>query len=252
MLTNLKRLSIGIAAIGLLACNGGGGGGGGTVGGGTIGYTHAELAQDFEDAMWYDLGYDVELVKTYTAQTGYVVVYDYDLGTYDAYDIYDYIAGEDISNYLDLYEYNFYYDLIPTGTGYYRDPVTGTLFEKTEVTPKDRLKIAAFEEGLMINKAAERLSANFGLSAERSQEVAKLSYLWKKQPKERMTDADHDRFASAILGHSLTEFKSATDKMLKGDKSELDRLISDAADLNGLTPEDANQVVDKIFAGQLK
>lgn len=249
MLNQLKKLSVGLATLSLIACGGGGGSGNTSVGGGVY-YSHAQLAQHFEDAMWYGLGYDVELVKINTLQYNYVVVYDWDLGTYDAYDLTNYNPGEDIGRFLDTNEWRFYYDLIPIGNNTYEDPYTGILFEKTEGTAKDRLKVAKAEEHLHIREAAENLSANYGLSAERAQEVAKAAYIWKKTPKERMTDADHDRIAKEILGHTFTEIKAATDKMLKGDRSELDQMITDAAALNGLTPEEGNAIVESIFAGK--
>lgn len=250
MLANIKKISIGLATLSLVAC-GGGGGGNSSVGGG-IYYSHAQLAQEFEDAMWYDLGYDVELVKVNTRQYNFVVVYDYDLGTYDAYDLTNFNPGEDIGRFLDNNEWRFYYDLIPVGGGLYEDPITGTLFEKTQGTAKDRLKLAAAKEHLAIKAAAENLSANYGLSAERAQEVGKMAYMLKQTPKDRLTDADYDRYAVAITGSSITQMKSATDKLMAGDKSELNQIIEAAAKTNGLTTEDANAIVDGIMAGQIK
>lgn len=251
MLANFKKLVLGLAALSLAACSSGGGGSGNSSVGGGIYYTHAQLAQKFEDAMWYDLGYDVELVKINTLQYNYVVVYDYDLGTYDAYDLTNYNPGENIGRFLDTNEWRFYYDLIPVGNNIYEDPWTGTLFEKTEGTAKDRMKLAAAKEHLAIKAVAANLSANYGLSAERAQEVGKTIYMLKQTPKDRMTDADYDRFALAITGSTMDQIKSAAEKMASGDRSELNRVIEAAAQTNSLTPEDANAIVENIISGQI-
>src|SRR4051794_7675243 len=119
MLTNFKKLTaVAAATIALSAC--GGGGGGNTSVGGGIYYTHAELATEFADSMWYDIGYDVELVKVDTQQYNFVVVYDHDLGTYDAYDLTNYNPGEDIGNFLDTNDWRNYYDLVPVGSNLYQ------------------------------------------------------------------------------------------------------------------------------------
>ncbi len=232
-------------AASLIAC--GGGGGSGNVSTGGVVLTHSQIAADFVHRLNIDAGFDVELVKTNTQQSDFIVVYDNDYRTYDAYDLYGYNPGENISSYLNQYKDNFYYDLIPDGLGFYQDALTGIVFEKTQPSSKDRLKMAALEEGLMIDKASDALSVQFGLSQERSHEVAKLAVIWQKTPKERMSDADHDKFAKEVLGHTITEYKNAVAKKLVGSGAELNQLIDDTASLNGVTPEQMNQVLDNVF-----
>ena len=92
-----------VVMVALAACGGGGGsssGGGGGGGSTTPTYTHAELADEFIASLNLDAGYDVTLVKTYTDQDDYIVVYDHDTDTYDSYLIGDYVPGEDIEDYL--------------------------------------------------------------------------------------------------------------------------------------------------------
>jgi hypothetical protein len=160
--------------------------------------------------------------------------------------------GQNIFNWLNNNDYKFYYDLIPIGYNEYEDWSTGIIFEKTAPTPKDRLKMAALEEGLLIKKAANTLTAQFGLSQERSQEVAKLAVVWQKTPKERMSDADHDRFAKDILGHSITDLKAAVAKKSNGDSSSLKKMISDTAEMNGVSPEHMNDIISGVFGGTLE
>lgn len=242
-----KVISI-VAVMALTACGGGGGGGSST--GGTY-FTHEQLANEFVRRMNIDQGYDLELVKDNTLQYDYIVVYDWDLDSYDAYYIGAYNPGENLWNYLYDYEYDFYYDLIPIGFNEYEDPFTGIVFEKTAQTPKDALTIAALEETLLTKKAAQTLNAQFGMSQERSLEVAELAVIWQKAPKDRMTDADHDEFATNVLGHSITEYKAAVEAQMAGDASELNKLIEDTAAVNGLSPEKANQIVNSVFGVEL-
>ncbi len=237
-----------LASVAMVACTGGGGGSTST--GGSY-FTHAELAAEFVYRLNVDKGYDVELVKTNTLQYNYIVVYDYDFGTYDAYYIGNYNVGENLTNYLNNNSYRFSYDLIKNFDGTYYDPDTGKTFEKQEATPKDRMKLAAIKEGLLVAKASRNLQAEFGLSAERGDELAKLAIMLKNTPKETMTDEDYDRYSTAAFGASISEFKSATAKALVGDKSDLNQLISSAAVKNGVTPEDANNIVSKYFGMSL-
>lgn len=243
----IKRIAALVAALALSACGGGGSGGSGNVSTGGVYLTHAQLATDFVHRLNIDAGYDVSLVKTNTQQADYIVVYDYDYGTYDAYDLRYYNPGENLNNYLNLHDSSFYYDLMPSAFGTYTDEWSGLIFEKTQASSKDRLKMAALEEGLMIKKASDVLNVQFGLSQERSFEVAKLAVIWQKTPKERMTDADHDKFSKEVLGHTITQYKNAVAKKLVGNGSELNQLIEDTAAFNGVTPEQMNQVLDNVF-----
>lgn len=239
-------------ALSLTACGGGGGGsgsGGSSTGG--VQHTHTQLANDFVYRLNIDGGYDVELMKTNTLQFNYIVVYDHDYDTYDAYDLTGYNPGENVNNFLDRNESYFYYDLDYIGANQYQDYFSGIIFEKTTMTSTDRLKVAALEEGLNINKAAKLLNAQYGLSQERSFEVAKLASSWNKLPAERKTDATADMFTKEVLGHSITEYKAAVDKKVQGDASELNELIENTAQFNGVLPEQMNQIVSGIVGVEL-
>lgn len=238
----MKFLKTAVALVAAFALVGCGGGGGGTSTGGTY-FTHSQLAQDFVYRLNVDAGYDVELVKTNTLQYNYIVVYDYDYGTYDAYDLTGYNPGEDIVSFLNWNESDFYYDLIPNANGTYEDYYTGILFEKTTVTSTDRLKMAALEEGVKIKKAAEVLNTQFGLSQERSLEVAKLATNLAKVSPENRTVELVDRYTQAITGHTYTQFQRAMLKKETGDASMLNSMIEDAAQMNGILPEQVNNLI---------
>lgn len=257
-----------VAAAGLAACNysagvstggsvvsGGGSIGGGTSGGGSSGggsispppLSHSQLAQEFVYALQLDAGFDIELVKTNTRQNNYVVVYDWDFDTYDAYDLTNFNVNSNIFNFLNNNEHRFYYDLIPIGMNEFEDYWTGLIFNITKMESKDHMKLAAFEEALQLKKASDILMVEYGLSVNRSQEVAKLAMLWQNTPKELMTDGDHDRFAQAVLGNSISEYKEAVTKKMSGDGSTLEKLIENAAQVNGVSVDQVHDLVSGSF-----
>lgn len=223
------------------------GGGGGSTSTGGVYFTHEELAKEFVRRMNIDEGYDLELVKDNTRQYDYVVVYDYDEDTYDAYYLGGYNVGEDLTRYLFNNNNLFYYDLDAIGGGLYEDYYTGIVFEKTQGTSKDLMKLAALEEAVQIKKSAEHIAAEYGLSVDRSMEVAKLSLQWKNTPKDRMTDADHDHYAQEILGYSISDYKQAAEMYAKGDQSKLKELVDGTAVHNGTTPEDVQDIINDVF-----
>ncbi|RME18557.1 MAG: hypothetical protein D6797_00150 [Bdellovibrio sp.] len=244
----IKNIFLTLVTLSFTAC---GGGGGGSVSTGGRYMTHAEVAQDFVYRLNVDAGFDVELVKTNTAYSDYIVVYDWDLGTYDAYYIGDYVPGENVISYLNLYDSSFYYDLDPIGGGYYQDYYTGVVFEKVQNgSSKNLMQMAAIKEMVQIDKAAKTLEAEYGLSKDRSREVAQLAVQIANAPKGSLTDEDYDNFAKEILGSSITEFQEAIKKSMEGDKSDLDSLLEVAADVNGVSPEAVDQIVSDIFGGK--
>lgn len=264
----MKKILIALFTVSLVVACGDDGGNGG----GAPGYTHNQLAQLFIDELNLNSDVQFDLVKSSTKQFNYVVIYDIENDSYDAVNIGTFRAGDDPLQHLETYRNYFDLDVIPgyyeSGVSYsslcdcyeesstwiptsYRDRHANITFEKTMPTPKDRLTMAVLEEGVMVRKAASALSAKFGMSQERSFEVAELAVIWKNAPKDRMSDAEHDLFAENVLGHSITEYKAAVEKQMSGDTEELNELISDTAELNGLSPEKANQIINSVFGVQL-
>ncbi len=272
-----KVLSSTAILLSLVACNGGGGNGGGSNVGG--GYTHNQLAVKFVQELNLDAEFDVELVKQSTLQDDYIVIYDPLYDSYDAINIESYDPGYDnaadyyfdysASSYYDLdiipghyeleydygivgydeygyavYGYDYFEVWIPTR---YQDYYTGITFEKTAATPKDLAKVAALKEVAEINKTAEFLSSQFGLSLDRGKDVAKLAQNWKKASKKGMTDSELDAFSTELLGFSISAGKVAAESALEGDSASLESLVNQAAETNGITPEHASKLMTKMF-----
>ncbi len=267
-----KILATGLLALTLIGCNGGNGDGHGD-------YTHNELAKKFVKELNLDEEFDVTLVKKSTLQENFIVIYDPYTDSYDAlnidnynpevdnaadyyfdnsgrafYDLdvipghyeteYDYtVIGYDIDGYA-IWGYEPYDVWVPTR---YRDRYADITFEKVAATPKDLAKVAALKEVAQLEKSAEFLSSEFGLSLTRSKEVARLSAHWKKASLKGMTAAEQDSFSTELLGFSITAGKAAVKDSMNGNSAKIEDLVESAASKNGITPEHASKLMTKVF-----
>ncbi len=244
-------------ALSLVACGGGGGGsvggggqvgGGGNVGGGNGGghvWTHAELASEFVNRVNTEVSnFDIDLVKTYTLQQGYIVVYDWDYGTYDAYYVDAFNPSGSVSAYFNAYEDWSYYDLTPLSGGTYYDPISGTRFEKQVATGKNLSKMKAIKEYLSIKKVADKLHADYGLSAEKAENTARFAYKLQNSPAGTYNTKDYDAFAKELTGSTITEFQK---DMQAGNTSSLAKRLDTAADTTGMGPEGVNKLINDMF-----
>lgn len=225
---------IALTTLMILASCGGGGGGSNTSG--TVYYTHSELAEIFVERLYTDLGYDIELVKTNTLQYDYIVVYDYDLGQYDAYYIGNYNVGENLGNYLDRYEDDFYYDLIDNFDGTYDgyDPFLDiwVTFEKNQKPGNKNLaKLAKFEEMIVTEKAANKIHNEYGLSLATSSEIARATYALGqevlKNGRGSITEAESVSVYKAVLGVDPTMGADAMKAYKAGNKQELNNMLDE-------------------------
>lgn len=247
---NLKAVSYAVLSLGLAtlvsAC---GGGGSGSTSTGGVYYTHQQLAQAFVDRAYGDAGINAQLVKTDTLKYDYIVVYDKDYNSYDAYYIGDYQVGQNVSDYITAHNSQNYYDLDSIGGNQYQDYYTGVTFEETSASSKDLQKVAALKQELSIQKSAKNLKAQFGLSDDRSREVARLAVQLANTDKKSMTDKDYDGFSKELLGTTIGKFQSAMKAAKEGNASSMNSIIDSAAKINGVGPEHMNQIMSGLFQG---
>lgn len=169
-LNMLLKGALSIAAAAAFSACGGGGGNSST---GGVYFTHEQLAQEFVRRLNIDVpGYNVSLVKTNTLQYDYIVVYDQDFRTYDAYYIGFYNPGENLSNYLNYNESNFYYDLMNMNDGTYKDFLTGRLFDNDDFQSMNVEKAAKLVDLTLINRTETKLR-EMGLYEEAAQDFAR-------------------------------------------------------------------------------
>jgi hypothetical protein len=247
---NLNSVKLVVASLSLALLSACGGGGSGSVSTGGVVYTHDQLASAFVDRAYGDAGIDATLVKSNTLQYDYIVVYDQDYKSYDAYYIGDYHVGDNVSDYITLHNSQNYYDLTDLGGNLYQDYYTGVTFEETSASSKDLQKVAALKQELTVQKSAKNLKAQFGLSDDRSREVARLAVQLAGTDKKSMTDKDYDGFSKELLGTSIGKFQAAMKAAKEGNAASMNSIIETAAQVNGVGPEHMNQIMNGLFSGQ--
>ena len=242
-----------ISMIILTACNGGDSGGNGT---GSGVYTHKELAERFVYNLNLSDDFAVKLMKDSTEQRDFIVIYDPYTDTYDAINISGYNVNSSATDFYYSASTQFYGDLdvIPSydsPSGWvetqYRDHKTDLYFEKVSASAKDLAKVAALKEVIELDKSAEFLSSEFGLSLDRSKEIARLATHWKKASKKAMTNAEQDSFSTELLGFSITDGKQVIKEASEGNLSGLSELVEAAALKNSISPEHASRLMTKLF-----
>jgi hypothetical protein len=247
-------LSLTFASV-LAACGGGGGGGtggsgGGNTGGGTYNppsnppynppgngnyYSHNEVAAEFSRRLNIEVsGYDVTLVKTNTLSASYIVVYDRSYQTYDAYYVGAYTPGQDMALYLNRYETNFYYDLVALGNNNYKDFMTGRLFEIDDSASLNVEKVAAYKEMAAINKTAQQLREQYGMSEESSLETARFAVQLNNSSAGSVDPRAMDRFAQKLTGSTVTQFQK---DIAAGNTESLQNRIEMAQEKTGMSDE---------------
>ena len=235
---------MGAVAMVMVACSGGSG----STSTGGVFFTHSQLANEFVRRLNIDEGFDVELVKTNTRQFDYIVVYDRDFDTYDAYYLGNYNVGENLSRYLDNYDNRFFFDLDPVTvngvSGFFEDPFSGLIFEKTAGSTKDLLKAKAFAEGVKIKRSAEQLVLEFGLSESASLKMAKATMkLQKKTLAGTASKADINAFTKEVVGGTVEEINAAVNDYTNGNTAKADALFAKGAELNETTPDHMSEIV---------
>ena len=177
--------------------------------------------------------------------------------TYYALDISNYTAGTGLIAYITTN--TFYAYLTSNGNGTYScnagtcqnlsGPTSSTMvFEKTTASSKDLDKAAALVESYRVETMAANLASEFGLSNDRSIEVAKLAASWSKLAKTRaLTNSDADAFAQQLAGVNFAQINSADQAMMNGSMNEMNAIITKAAEVNGTTSENMSAIMTKLF-----
>ncbi len=122
------------------------------------------------------------------------------------------------------------------------------IFEETSMSSKDLEKRAAVAERYLVTEMGKQIQAKFGLSAERSLKVAKISNFWRKYSTARaVTSDDADAFSEQLIGVNLKTVHNAVVKSSKGNVTELNALLKKAAQTNETSPEKMALIMTKLF-----
>lgn len=209
----------------------------------------------------YDLGYDDGYDDG--AADGYDLGYDdgysdgYDVGYDDGFDDgYGLSVGKTgkLAGYADILS-AFHNDLIdyskikaPKATSRGLVANGQLLFSEASQTNKDTLKKAAAVEQYLVVEMAKQVKGKFGLSAERSLQIAKAANHFRKQSTARALTADDTQaYAEEIVGANFKSIGKAFDASMKGDISGLNSIMEKAAEKNGTSPEKMTEIVTKLF-----
>lgn len=121
-------------------------------------------------------------------------------------------------------------------------------FSMEITTIKDLEKLAYQKESEKVEEMSYRLSDKFGLSSERSMEVAKtMVNISAIQNKRALTEWEQDMVSNKLLGFSYKVGKKALEKHIQGDSSNVDDLLNIAADKNGVSPENMRDLFTQYF-----
>ena len=203
----LKAALFVAVAAGLTAC--GGGGGSGNVSTGGTYFTHEQLAQEFVRRVNVDVaGYNLALQKTNTLQTDYIVVYDRDFGTYDAYWLGNYNPGESIANYIIAYDPYFYYDLDHIGGNVFEDWTTGIRFQKIEGIKQNLTRMKGSEQRQVLHIMELQLQKQFGVNKPTAKLFAKFAFNMQANPG-KYGKAEIDSVMTEGLGASYSDILAA-------------------------------------------
>lgn len=226
----------------LLAACGGGGNGGGSVSTGGVYYTHDQLAQEFVRRVNTDVaGYSLSLVKSSTLQYDWIVVHDYYYGTDDAYYIGGYSVGMDLNAYLYNNSQYFYYDLIwDPYTNIYTDPITGTQFSLAQESSANLETVQAAAQEAVLAHVAKQLRDQYGMSAEKSADVATVAYQMRTTAKGALTTGDIDSMTKDLIGSSWTEIQN---DMKSGNQAGLKAKLEKAASITGMGLENTQKLL---------
>jgi hypothetical protein len=181
-------------------------------------------------------------LESYTNYDGYP---DYQLVGYGPYYAINLNDPDRLSYGNDLQFFNGEsIQVFPLGWNKYVDGF-GNIFEIETSTSKDLEKIGNFTERIRKEKFSQELMANYGFSAERSVELANLLSDYSRIINKRsLTEKDQDFFSKKVLG---VDIKNAEAAIKEGSGEALNDLIQTAAKLNGVTPEQVQELLIKVM-----
>ncbi len=198
----------------------------------------------------YDMGYDDGMLDGYDMGYDDGLADGYDIGYDDGFDDgYGFSVGatKSLKGYANIlsmaHNDMFDYSKIAAPKATARGLVANgkLLFEETSLTNKDTLKRAAVVEQYLVVEMAKQVKSKFGLSAERSLQVAKASNHFRKNAANGLSSEDTSAYVSEIIG---TDLKSIEAAHAAGDMKSV---LEVAAKKNGTTVEKMAEMIAKNF-----
>jgi len=121
------------------------------------------------------------------------------------------------------------------------------IFEEQSINIKDIEKATALRQEAKLNKVTNLLEMEYGFSESRAKEVTSVISNWKRLSKSReMTTEEANMFAVEVVGADMASLEEAMINSALGDNSLLDELTSNAAELNGSSPEAISALIETL------
>src|SRR5690606_5783204 len=105
-------------------------------------------------------------------------------------------------------------------------------------------KMKALKEDLVVNRAAEKPRAEYGLSVEKSLDAARFAYKRNSAPEGTYNAKDFDAVSKELAGSSISEFQADAKN---GDMVSLAKRIDAAAEATGMGVEGVNKLINDMF-----
>lgn len=94
----------------------------------------------------------------------------------------------------------------------------------------------------------ESVMEKFGLSESRATEVSQLIFAFNHMRNKRsLTVKDYNLLSQKLLGFNYDVGKKALEEHIQGNPDELESLIDQASELNGVDPEDMKEIISDLF-----
>lgn len=111
---------------------------------------------------------------------------------------------------------------------------------------KDLERMGANREGSQIDELRDHLVEDFGLSEQRSHEVARVLHSFNQvQEKRVLTNKERNILSKKLFGTDFIKGKQALENHIQGDSSSYEDLLQKAAELNGISPEDISAMASE-------
>jgi hypothetical protein len=125
---------------------------------------------------------------------------------------------------------------------------SGFKFSNNESLPKDFETLKALSEEEAITSISNKLKSTLSLSTDRSAELGKIYYKWKKlESKRALTDSEKSILMTDALGVSLKQAETAYAEKFVGDDKAYEAMLVKAAEVNRTTPEQIGTFLNQMI-----
>lgn len=256
ILTSVAAIAV---TAGLAACGGGGGG---------PKLSDAEFnskATEFVKNKSKELNVELTIAKSSTKQQDYVVVYNPKIDRYQVYNVvnndftvvgYNGSDSEVVSvsqgSYVTRNGDQYYlYETVSEKVWddfwdewVYEDTDYKVTFEETSTSTKDLEALYAQSEDIILGQTSQNVQAAFGLSEERSMEVARLMTQLSQYKNKSLTTSELNMFSKELLNVSYNEWKAANQAP---HSVSTEALIERAARANEISNEHMKAIIQDLF-----